>query len=292
MASDMFALGLILFEMLAGKHLTEVILGARATTSQRVQLAYTMAQVLPRVSSVRPDAPRVLDDLVARLLELDASLRPSAPDVRLQLQRLGKELRAVAPSSLATGERTDPLPASPAGPRPLNGGSYAPTEPVPEISPRAPVAGPRGTVKMEAFRDPLFDAPGGQPRSPAPLPVVPPPSFGPPPAPAVVASPSPPAAHAEPLVPFGRQAMGSSPYPPVVAPLPAGQAPRGLDPRAGSAGSTAGLAKPPTPRSPLVIIATAAVLGLIVVLAAWFLAPRFDLGSAGAAPASSHGAAP
>jgi tetratricopeptide (TPR) repeat protein len=67
--SDVFSLGCILFECLTGR---VVFSGAHAVAV----LAKLLVEDAPRVRSIRADAPRALDDLVARMLERDPAKRP------------------------------------------------------------------------------------------------------------------------------------------------------------------------------------------------------------------------
>jgi len=67
--SDVFSLGCILFECLTGK---VAFSGAHAVAV----LAKLLVEDAPRVRSLRMDAPRALDELVARMLERDPHKRP------------------------------------------------------------------------------------------------------------------------------------------------------------------------------------------------------------------------
>jgi serine/threonine-protein kinase len=78
--TDVYSLGAVLFEAIAGQpHLPE-----RATYEQTIlQLVSTRA---PRLSSVVPDVPPALDDLVAAMLDHDVEAR--VPDMRTVRERL------------------------------------------------------------------------------------------------------------------------------------------------------------------------------------------------------------
>ncbi|HEX4517798.1 MAG TPA: serine/threonine-protein kinase, partial [Polyangiaceae bacterium] len=67
--SDVFSLGCILFECWTGR---PAFSGAHAVAV----LAKLLVEDAPRVRSVRADAPRALDELVARMLERDPEKRP------------------------------------------------------------------------------------------------------------------------------------------------------------------------------------------------------------------------
>ena len=89
---DLYALGLLLYEMATGKRLFEIDDLTAIVTRQ-------LTEDCPRVSELVRDVPIELDDLVARMLEKDRERRPeSAGDVREALRSLilGATLQAVA----------------------------------------------------------------------------------------------------------------------------------------------------------------------------------------------------
>ncbi len=282
--SDMFAFGLVLFEMFAGVHVTQAVLGERAKTIERVQAAYARVRELPRVSAVRPDVPAGLDELVARLLSFDMALRPSAPDARREVQRIGKELRtapapeadtnplpsptpsavpAVSPEPMAA---TEPLPHGPAG-LPLLARSEAPagTGGVNGASPGGlRPGGPRGTVRMVPFRDSLHEPRAALSSSPGPGPV----------AVHAAGSPAPPPAHGRPSWPEDQRSSG----PEIL--------PREL------AGSTGGTRSPePAWRGPLVAVGIAFIVALVTVITVLVLRPA-AFGRSERDAASPKGASP
>jgi len=92
--TDLFALGLVLFEMAAGKL-------PYPGQSLAWMMACGSAAGTPRLSEVRPDIPGSLDALVARLLEKNPSDRPpSAASVAAELSALADKISA---ASLAAG---------------------------------------------------------------------------------------------------------------------------------------------------------------------------------------------
>ncbi len=78
--TDVYSLGAVLFEAIAGRPYME----ERATYEQTIlQLISTPA---PRLSTVVPDIPRALDDLIADMLEHDLARR--VPDMRTVRERI------------------------------------------------------------------------------------------------------------------------------------------------------------------------------------------------------------
>ncbi len=84
--ADLYSLGVVLFEMLAGQPPFE------GPTEMATAIAH-VRQDAPRVSSIRPDIPSGLDDLVAALLTKDPAQRvPSAVALRSALARLASQM--------------------------------------------------------------------------------------------------------------------------------------------------------------------------------------------------------
>jgi serine/threonine protein kinase len=98
--SDLYALGVVLFEMLSGR-----LPFAGETPEQ--QMAAHLETLPPSLASVAPDAdvPRELDALVARLLAKDPAARPSSAE---QLSELLAAALADAPATAVGGKRSDP----------------------------------------------------------------------------------------------------------------------------------------------------------------------------------------
>jgi len=89
---DLYALGLLLYEMIVGKRLFEIDDLTAIVTRQ-------LTEDCPRVSDEVADVPPELDELIARLLQKDREARPgSAGEVREALRSLvlGATLQAVA----------------------------------------------------------------------------------------------------------------------------------------------------------------------------------------------------
>ena len=79
--ADLYALGLIAFEMLAGRAPFEAESAAEILAAHQTTLP-------PALRSLRPDVPEGLDELVDRLLAKDPGDRPTATEVRWQLRAL------------------------------------------------------------------------------------------------------------------------------------------------------------------------------------------------------------
>ena len=121
--ADVFSLGCILFECLVGR---ACFPGAEPVTV----LARILFETLPIPSALRVELPRALDEMVADMLQRDASRRPTAADVerlaRAALMNLSAEVRRlpvpVPPEDAADGPalslRTAPLSSSDDAPPP------------------------------------------------------------------------------------------------------------------------------------------------------------------------------
>jgi eukaryotic-like serine/threonine-protein kinase len=98
--SDLYALGVVLFEMLAGR------LPFACETPEQHMTAH-LETLPPSLMSVVPEAevPRELDALVARLLAKDPAARPSSAE---ELSELLAAAIAESPSTAVGGKRSDP----------------------------------------------------------------------------------------------------------------------------------------------------------------------------------------
>jgi tetratricopeptide (TPR) repeat protein len=93
--ADLFALGVVLFEMVAGHR--------PFPGNDPIALAESLfSRQAPRLRAAVPSAPRALDDLVARLLDRDRERRPGSARGVLEALR-----------SVKTGRRVPPLPPRP-----------------------------------------------------------------------------------------------------------------------------------------------------------------------------------
>jgi serine/threonine-protein kinase len=105
---DLYALGVLLFELLIGRRPFE-------SDSMGDLLARIAHQVPPRVRTLRPELPPLLDDIVARLLSKSPGLRQdSAHQVALELRLARQQCAAAEPGSAAadwpdTAPGHDPL---------------------------------------------------------------------------------------------------------------------------------------------------------------------------------------
>jgi eukaryotic-like serine/threonine-protein kinase len=96
-ASDIFALGLVLFEMLTGRR-------AFSGPSPASLISAILTSDPPGISSLRPDCPPALDDLIRICLSKDPAKRwRSARDVELQLDTIAR--RPSTGAAVAEGKR-------------------------------------------------------------------------------------------------------------------------------------------------------------------------------------------
>jgi len=98
--SDLYALGVVLFEMLSGR------LPFAVTTPEQLMTAHLEA-LPPSLSEVAPEAevPRELEALVARLLAKDPAARPASAE---ELSELLAAALGDAPATAVGGKRSDP----------------------------------------------------------------------------------------------------------------------------------------------------------------------------------------
>ena len=93
-ASDVFAFGAVLFEMVIGRRAFDGSSGAQI-------IAGILAERRPSISSVRPELPQALDRLVARCLARNPADRPaSMREVADELEKIGAT--PVGPTRLKT----------------------------------------------------------------------------------------------------------------------------------------------------------------------------------------------
>ncbi len=88
--SDLFSFGSVLYEMASGRPAFPAASAAEVT-------AAILKEQPPRISSVRPDTPPMLEQVTSRCLEKDPGLRyQSAADLRSELKRLKRESSSAA----------------------------------------------------------------------------------------------------------------------------------------------------------------------------------------------------
>ena len=100
--SDLFGLGVVLYEMLTGQ-------SPLAAATARETIANVLAKTRTRPSSVKPELPRELDDIVMKLLARELNARyQNASAVAADIRRITSELdaRLDEPASPASGPAT------------------------------------------------------------------------------------------------------------------------------------------------------------------------------------------
>src|SRR5262249_5171582 len=95
-ASDMFSLGLVLYQLLTGRHPFE------ADSAVAILYAIATRQAIP-LSQLNPHVSPTLEALIEAMLQKDARLRPTAAEVEAALTRLPARdtLRAVCSPRLS-----------------------------------------------------------------------------------------------------------------------------------------------------------------------------------------------
>jgi tetratricopeptide (TPR) repeat protein/predicted Ser/Thr protein kinase len=105
-ASDIFSLGIVMYELVAGKH-------PFSGGSTPAALGAILSETPVPPSRVNPELPAALDELIVRMLSKEPVLRPAAADIALQLGLLADPsgtvaaVRAVKPKSTSVGRDSE-----------------------------------------------------------------------------------------------------------------------------------------------------------------------------------------
>src|SRR5262249_4775061 len=88
-ATDLFSFGVVLYEKATGQH--PFRLANRLSHNAMIQALVSQAPAAP--ARLNPELPAVLDALILRMLEKDASLRPTAAEVEIALEEFAATRR-------------------------------------------------------------------------------------------------------------------------------------------------------------------------------------------------------
>ncbi|MGH9841637.1 MAG: protein kinase domain-containing protein [Blastocatellia bacterium] len=102
--SDIFALGIVLYELATGRH------PFQADTLVGYLHAITLQTPAP-LTSLQPELPAALNDLILRMLAKEANQRPTASEVARQLQAIERNGNAVRPQHVESETMILPSPS-------------------------------------------------------------------------------------------------------------------------------------------------------------------------------------
>ena len=150
--SDIYALGLVMYEMLVGKN--PFANGDGTMPQGQDALTAHIIRTPPPVSGTRLDVPEGVTSLVARMMDKDPINRP--PSMKIVARELRRALRTLRQARVSRGSRPSPMPAAVAtaaamaAMTPALSAATAPS--AEETAPPMFAAAPRGTVVLDMGR--------------------------------------------------------------------------------------------------------------------------------------------
>ena len=109
--SDLYAVGLVLYELLCGRGPFDSIQAAAGVPAYLTHVRHHLTCIPPRPSTRRHDLPPELDDLVVQLLEKDPEKRPkTAASLLATLRRIARRHHEHPTATTPDPNRTEPTP--------------------------------------------------------------------------------------------------------------------------------------------------------------------------------------
>ncbi len=172
-ASDVYAIGIVLFEMLTGR------LPFVGTDQQELAMAH-IREAPPRAAEFNPNVPEHLDRILSKVLAKEPTSRYRTADqfgrILVSYRRRGQVTTDVVPEvgagasfpdTAATMPPSGPLPPIPIGNR-VSGQEAVVAQPVPRPAP-APTGTPRSEAPTYIYSEPAYHGPAGVPSVPSAL---------------------------------------------------------------------------------------------------------------------------
>ena len=174
--TDLYSVGLVLYELLCGRGPFDDLEAPRGVAKYVHLMRMHLTRIPPRPSTIRPDIPPELDELIVQLLEKEPGRRPKTSMLlEAALHDIARRLEAETTATLADLNRTEPTPLAnrlivfsaktDPVPAPTDAAYDTPLDPVSDGQPAHPAHAPRRTERPERSTRP---APGPGPLGRAP----------------------------------------------------------------------------------------------------------------------------